>query len=130
MDGGTVNVYLGSYAQADTLGRAGSTGHGSGRKSVPLGRDFPHAVHDAALRRPDATLDPYAMQRAFPERWQTYLHENFRDIGHVCRAFNVTDKAARRWWNGEGGANGAYTMIAMALHPVQARRVLCPEALQ
>lgn len=104
-------------------------GKGSGLKSVPVQKSFPHSAHAEALRRPDGT---YSAQRArveFMKRWQRFICLNFVDIAEICDAFDCTDKAARKWLAGEGGVNGVYTQRALELYPVQALQILYPEAL-
>ncbi|MBF9042978.1 hypothetical protein HKCCE4037_06550 [Rhodobacterales bacterium HKCCE4037] len=73
---------------------------------------------------PVARLDPHAIHRDFPARWRKYIRANFRDLDHIQQVFGVSQRAARKWWNGEGGANGAYVAIAVEAHPIAAPRML------
>ena len=68
--------------------------------------------------------DPYQVHRAFPSRWQAYIRANFRNIPHVAHVFNVSERTARKWWNGETGANGGHVAIAVNEHPVEAPAML------
>lgn len=38
--------------------------------------------------------------------------------------FNVCEKAARKWWDGDGGCRGDKVAIAIALHPDRAAEML------
>lgn len=120
------------YMQVAPEGGQGATEQECGPKSAlgnefePKSGRFPHAAHAEILRRPSAPLayDPHAMAREFPGRWQAYVRANFRNLAHVQQVFSVSERAARKWWNGEGGANGASVAIAMREHPVAAARML------
>lgn len=106
-----------SQEHDDTLAVGSGTGHKSGptlisgnvsaQKSGPLG------VHD-----------PDRVHREFPARWSSYIRTNFRDLRHIQQVFGVSERAARKWWNGDGGANGAYVAIAVEAHPIAAPRML------
>lgn len=90
---------------------------------------FPQTAPRAAAVSPDSLsgqmsadvipLAPYRIQRDFPEQWQTYLHAHFDSIGAVALAFGVTERAARRWWQG-AGPRGAFVVIALRIHPQSA----------
>lgn len=121
-----------SYIDADTLqrlterehlsDRLGRSGDRSGQRS---GR-FPRAAHDDILRRGDFVppYNPHRVHREFPDRWQGYVRANYRGLGHVQQVFGVSERTARKWWNGETGANGGHVAIAMREHPVQAQQML------
>ncbi|MBS8228175.1 hypothetical protein [Vannielia litorea] len=121
-----------SYVQLAPEGRSRATGQESalssetGNESGPKFAAFPQAAHAEILRRGEspAPYDAQAVARDFPLRWQRYIRANFRDPGHVQRVFSISERAARKWWNGEGGANGASVAIAMHEHPVAATRML------
>lgn len=91
-------------------GPAQSSGNAAGQNAAP----------PPGARR----LDPHAIHKHFPERWSAYIRANFKDLKEVQRAFDVSERAARRWWTGEGGANGGYVAIAVDIHPEIAQRML------
>ena len=80
----------------------------------------------AKSRRTDSRTDydPHAVHRDFPDRWQAYIRANYRHLGHVQQVFGVSERTARKWWNGETGANGGHVAIAVNEHPVAAPRML------
>lgn len=84
------------------------------------------AKHAEILRRIDGPpiYDPMSVHREFPDRWRAYIRSNYRDLAHVQQVFGVSERAARKWWNGETGANGAHVAIAVNEHPVAAPRML------
>lgn len=69
-------------------------------------------------------FDPYAEARHFPDRWRAYLHAHFRNHMQVAVAFDVSERAARKWWQGEGACNGAKVSVAIGLHGAEAARIL------
>lgn len=87
---------------------------------------FPHAAHAEILSRGAAVphYDPYQVHRDFPKRWQTYIRANFSGTPHVQQVFGVSERTARKWWNGESGANGGHVAIAMRATPITATRML------
>jgi protein involved in temperature-dependent protein secretion len=58
-------------------------------------------------------MDPYAVQRAFPARWQAYLRARYAGPAEVQRAFAVCERTARKWLAGDTGANGAHVAVAV-----------------
>ena len=64
-------------------------------------------------------LEPDRIAYFFAERWGAYIRANYRNLAHVCRVFGVSERAARKWWNGEGGAHGVNVAVASAEHPDQ-----------
>lgn len=121
-----------SYVDVDMLLRLSGSGHKSdlsGRSdnvSAQKSGRFPHAAHADILARGDAVppYDAHRVHREFPDRWQGYVRANFRGLGHIQQVFGVSERTARKWWNGETGANGGHVAIAMREHPVQAQRML------
>ena len=83
---------------------------------------FPENASKAAEMSPDSLsgqvvrLEPYRVLRGFSGQWQAYLHGHFACINDVALAFGVTERAARRWWDG-AGPRGAFVAIALRLHP-------------
>ncbi|MDJ0631079.1 MAG: hypothetical protein QNJ44_22670 [Rhodobacter sp.] len=94
----------------------------SGEKSVLPEPENQHRV--MVLGDSRRVADPHEIQRQFPQRWRAYIRANYRNLGHVQRVFGVSEKAARNWWNGDTGANGAQVAIAVNEHPVAAPRML------
>lgn len=64
-------------------------------------------------------LEPYRILRDFPDQWQAYLRAHFASIADAALAFGVSERAARRWWDG-AGPRGAFVAIALQLHPESA----------
>ncbi|WP_306150620.1 hypothetical protein [Roseovarius sp. MMSF_3281] len=127
--GVVVHVH-GSYPEHGT-GRGGDAPRDvCGPSPGPLA-GFPREAHQSALSRgsvPQAALpgarpvaDPHEVQRAMPELWQSFIRANFSDLRAVMMAFGVSERAARKWWNAEGGVNGAYVVHAFRRWPDAAR---------
>lgn len=72
-------------------------------------------------------LEPYRVLREFSDQWQAYLRAHFSSIADVALAFGVTERAARRWWNG-AGPRVAFVAIALRLHPASAPAFLLGDA--
>lgn len=87
---------------------------------------FPHGAHASILGRGDSVpvYEPRRVHEQFPDRWQTYIRSNYRDLNHVQQVFAVSERTARKWWKGETGANGGHVAIAVNEHPVAAPRML------
>lgn len=64
-----------------------------------------------------AAPNPHAVRRAFAEWWQTYVHDHYTSIAQVQWVFQVSERCARKWWNGETGCNGAQLAVAYRRHP-------------
>ncbi len=73
---------------------------------------------------PAPIYDPQQIHTQFPARWQVYIRNNYRNLAHIQQVFNVSERTARKWWNGETGANGGHVAIAVCQHPVAAPRML------
>lgn len=73
--------------------------------------------------KPEA-LDPHATHREFPQKWRAYLHAAFPNHFVVAQTFQVSERAARKWWNGEGGVNGGHVAVAIQMQPAIAPRLL------
>lgn len=71
-----------------------------------------------------ATYDPQKVHREFPERWRSYIRANFRNLRQIQEVFGVSERTARKWWDGETGANGGHVAIAVIEHPVEAPLML------
>jgi hypothetical protein len=74
-----------------------------------------------------ARFDPDGFARAFPAKWQAFLHAHFRNSIHVADTFGVTDRAARKWWDGIGGPNGAKVAQAHLMYPAEAQMLFAAE---
>lgn len=109
------------YVNGSSSGHDGTepAGHHSG----PLSGNFPHTAHAELLSR-GRPYDPHKVHREFPERWQAYIRASYRNIGHVCQVFQVSERTARKWWAGETGAVGGHVAIAINEHPQDAPRML------
>jgi hypothetical protein len=94
---------------------------------------FPESASKAAEMSPDSLsgqvvrLEPYRVLRDFSEQWQAYLRAHFSSIADVALAFGVSERAARRWWDG-AGPRGAFVAIALRLHPASAPAFLLADA--
>jgi len=129
-----------SYPQGVTPVHPASTeqgcGHGSASisggavhpvyASAQMSAPFPHDAHAQLLGRsvPVGGYNPHDVHKSFPARWCVYIKANFRNLLHVQQVFAVSERTARKWWNGEGGANGGYVAIAVREHPVAATQML------
>jgi hypothetical protein len=69
-------------------------------------------------------MDPYRIHHEFPDRWSAYIRAHFRCISQVIAAFGVSERTARKWWDGSNGANGGNVAVAVALHPETAPQML------
>lgn len=132
-----VHVHGSSWPDAGTGGGGLSPGQmpghqGGGPPQSPPSRlpgTFPHAAHAAALGMAGhvsarAMADPYHCQKSMPDLWSRFIRQNFADLRSVMTAFNVSERAARKWWNAEGGVNGAYVVHAMRILPEAAQSML------
>ena len=77
---------------------------------------------------PAPMVDPFHLAREFPARWQRYIQTNFRNTDQVAQCFGVSERAARKWWDGEGGPKGAPVAMALVLHPESATQILLARA--
>jgi len=77
---------------------------------------------------PPVGYDAYQVHREFRERWCAYITGNYRTIAHVARVFQVSERTARNWWNGQFGPNGGYVAVAMREHGDRAFQMLFGEA--
>lgn len=94
-------------------GRTAAAGVSSDNVSGPLSRPLMGRA-----------CDPLAFYRAFPDRWMAFLHAHFRDPIHVAFVFGVSDKAARKWWEGVGGPQGDKVGLALVIVPEAAAMLL------
>ena len=90
---------------------------------------FPQTAPQRAPLSPEALsgqvvqLEPYRVLRDFGGQWQAYLRAHFASITDAALAFGVTERAARRWWDG-AGPRGAFVAIALRMHPETAAAYL------
>lgn len=106
-----------SFPYIGTSKCATEPGHVSGQKSV-------NSVTQNSVQRARRGYDPHSVHRDFPARWQRYIRSNFHSLSQVQDVFAVSERTARKWWNGENGANGGHVAIAVAEHPVKAPIIL------
>lgn len=59
-------------------------------------------------------VNPLVAYANFPERWRDFLRAFFPDAGEVAAFFRVSQKAAEKWWDGIGGAQGAKLDYALS----------------
>ena len=71
------------------------------------------ALHRAAVAGDD-----------FPARWARFLRSHFASPLYVAAHFDITDRAARKWWEAVGGPRGEYVALAFAVWPDAARAIL------
>jgi len=94
---------------------------------------FPHSAPRMAPLSPEqlsgqvVKLEPYRVLRDFGVQWQAYLRAHFASITDAALAFGVTERAARRWWDGSG-PRGAFVAIALRMHPETAPGYLLGDA--
>jgi len=125
-DRGASDSEHGTDAPRPEAGEKSSRNSVSGFKSGELSSDFPHDSHTRLVRGGDPVrrLDPHAIARDFPRRWQAFVMLNYPNEREVMRTFQVDYRTARNWLSGKGGVNGRYTGIAMADKPVAAFQML------
>jgi len=93
--------------------------------TIPAGQSFGDMSGGHAQRPPLARrMDPHRVHRDFPDRWCRYIRAHFTSLRHVCQVFDVSERTARKWWNGETGAVGGHVAVAVQEHPVEAPRML------
>lgn len=129
-----VDLERGSYRElAPVAGEPSSgkeAGHGVGHLSAAP-TPTAHEMAAQSLRRtrglrpvPAQALDPWAVSHDWPDKWRAYLHEHFRSHMAVAQAFQVSERAARKWWEGDGSCRADKAAVAMALHPDTAPQML------
>ena len=67
--------------------------------------------------REEIPCDPHRFRALFPHLWQAFLRAHFRDAMHAAYSLGVTERAARDWFEGKTGANGAAALYAVAMVP-------------
>ena len=72
--------------------------------------------------------DPLRLRAVMPDRWMAFLHAHFSGVEHVAFFFGVSDKAARKWWNGTGGPQGDKVVLAAITNPDGFQRYLMEAA--
>jgi len=63
---------------------------------------------------------PVQCYAQFPNRWRDFLHAFFLNAREVAGFFQISEKAADKWWAGIGGPQGA--KLAYALEQVPGAR--------
>jgi hypothetical protein len=77
--------------------------------------------------QPGNARDLMAFYGAFPIRWQEFLHAHFGSEVQVAIFFGVSERAAAKWWNGEGGVNGGKVALACSTIPTAATMLFAAE---
>lgn len=87
------------------------------------------SAHLANIARLQARrmVDPDVIYAEFPDRWQRYLHDTFTSPAKVARAFSVSEKAAKKWWDGIGGPHGDKVAYAVRTDPDAHRYLFAAE---
>lgn len=57
-------------------------------------------------------FDLHHYRIVFPDRWMEFLHAHFRDHVHVAFVFGVSERAARKWWEGVGAPRAEFALAA------------------
>ena len=57
-------------------------------------------------------FDLHHYRVVFPDRWMEFLHAHFRDHIHVAFVFGVSERAARKWWEGIGAPRAEFALAA------------------
>jgi hypothetical protein len=57
-------------------------------------------------------FDLHHYRVVFPDRWMAFLHAHFRDHVHVAFVFGVSERAARKWWEGLGAPRAEFALAA------------------
>ena len=73
------------------------------------------AEHQAQQPTGQSFGQPFDLHRyrvVFPDRWMEFLHGHFRDPVHVAFMFGVSERAARKWWEGVGAPRAEFALAA------------------
>lgn len=57
-------------------------------------------------------FDLHHYRTIFPDRWSAFLRAHFRDHIHVAFMFGVSERAARKWWEGIGAPRAEFALAA------------------
>lgn len=114
-----------SYQQGGTIRPDICAGNGPAKcpDTRHVGDDLmaAHLAHAVPMAR---RYDPAAVHRGFPDRWRAYVRANYRGVRHICQTFDVSERTARKWLEGETGAVGGHVAVAVQEHPEAAPRML------
>lgn len=110
---------MGGASVSGPLGVVGGAGSGAIRAGQSLREKAGHlaVVPGGKPGRTLKAFDAVGFQRDFPELWRDFLRQNFRGPVHVAHDFGVSERAARKWWDGIGGPRGAAVAQAVMQHP-------------
>jgi hypothetical protein len=95
-----------------------------GQSPKPLARPKPGHLSVVGREPAQPVFDVLGFSAAFPDKWMGYLRANFDDAVHVARTFRVSERAARKWWDGVGAARGDKVLIALRIHPEASQMLL------
>jgi hypothetical protein len=115
-----VDVDNGSYREL----APDASGASSWKRSVPGAGPRSEAGFAPHAEPVLQAADPWQVAHNFPDRWRGYLHAHFRNHMAVAQAFQVSEKAARKWWEGIGSCRADKAAVAMVLHPASAPQML------
>ena len=103
------------------------SGVGSGQEVGPQSKLKADHLANVERRKAREAIDPEACYAEFPDRWRAWLHANYRSARKVAQAFNVSERAAQKWWDGLGGVNGGKVAYAVRTQPGAARFLFAAE---
>lgn len=83
------------------------------------------ALHPARPLSP--VTDPLRFAAVNPDLWMQFLHATCRNIGEAAVKYGVTERAARKWWEGDGACRLDKVQIAMRVDRRAALDMLFPK---
>lgn len=69
-------------------------------------------------------FDLHRAAAEFPDLWMAFLRAHFHNPVAVAYHFNVTERAAAKWWDGIGGPRGDKVAVALRTVPGAADALL------
>lgn len=76
------------------------------------------------LFRTAGVVDPFRIASETPGRWRAYLHATYRTHADVQRVFEVSERTARKWWEGEMGCRAQHLIVALRTDPDNAWQMM------
>lgn len=71
----------------------------------------------SATKSGGCPVDLDARLRMFPDLWPQFLRAHFRSATEVAVFFDITERAARKWWEGDATPRGAQIIRLEAVRP-------------